>query len=339
MAVVAIFVFIVAYVFLPFLTPLVLAGAVSVIIYPVYRFLRGEHPKNLRKNLSAFITVLVAVVLIVVPSFLLVSNMYSETQTLYGLLTDEQNRGEVITLLNDTSQKLSDLAFGAFPAYSFDSLNLTEYIKSALEWTFSNLDSVFTGIAHVVAYVVVFLLALFYFLRDGKELKRRLLNWNSVLENNEVFITRTVVRSIRSVFAGSIAVSIIDGILIGLGLLVFGIPAPSLWGTIAAVAALIPSLGTSLVILPSVGYLLLTHNYAYAVGLFVWCYLAVFIVDHTFGPYLMNRGMKIHPFLILLSVLGGIILFGPIGLFLGPVILAIMIALIEVYRVTFANKK
>ncbi len=322
----------------PFLTPLVLAIAAAVIVYPVYsgihRFLGTGPFKN---TIAALITVILTLVVILVPLFFLAGSVYSEVQTLYGMLIDEANRSQVIDALNTPWKSLSSMVFGVLPQHSFDSLNITEYLKSILEWVFSNLDNVFSSLAKVVAYSVVFLLALFYFLRDGEMIKKRFISWSPLLDANDAYITQTFKKAIRSVLAGTLAVSLIDGVSIGLSFLTFGIPAPALWGTVAAIAALVPGFGTSLVVLPAVAYLVFTGSYVYAAGLLVWGYATIFIVDHILGPSLVNRGIHIHPFLILLSVLGGLLVFGIVGFVMGPLILVFLITLLDIYKNSFVK--
>ncbi len=320
-------------IFLPFLTPLVLAAAAAVLAFPVYRsVLRMTGEGRFRKSLAAFTTVLLTLVVIIVPLFFLVGSIYGEIQTLYASLTDEGSRSHVIDVLNSFSQAFSNRIFGVLPAYSFDSLNVTDYLKTALLSIFANLDNIFTGLVGVAGYALVFLLAMFYFLRDGASLIRRVLSWSPQLNDNYVFVVRAFKRGIQSIFFGSLIVSVLEGVSTGLAFTVFGIPAPALWGTVAAVASLVPGIGTSLVVLPGVAYLIISGQYVYAAGLLIWGYAAIFVLDHILGPHLVNKGVNVHPFLVLLSVLGGLVTFGIIGLFMGPLILVLLVTLLDIYK-------
>jgi predicted PurR-regulated permease PerM len=323
---------------LPFLTPLIVAAAFAVILFPVYRIIKSnlkiEKP---RSNIAAFITVVLFMVVVIVPVFLIAGKIYSEIQTLYAILTDESGRSQVINNLNTISQSLSHRLFDLFPAYTFDSLNITEYFKSALEWIFSNLDRVFSGLAKVAGYAFVFMLALFYFLRDGRIILKNFISWSPLLDTHDKYITDTLKKAIKSVFAGTVVVSLIQGLLTGVGFALFGIPAPAVWGSIAAVAAFIPGIGTSLVLIPGVIYLGAFHGYGPAIGLLIWGIIAVGLVDNILGPYLINRGIQVHQFLILISVLGGLVVFGVVGFLLGPLILALLFALLEIYRHSFSG--
>ncbi|MFA6601898.1 MAG: AI-2E family transporter [Candidatus Paceibacterota bacterium] len=326
------------FIFLPFLTPIVLGIAVSVIAYPIYRRLSVWFgTSTFTDSLAALLTVIILIAVIIIPLFFLAGQIYSEVQSLYGILTDESGRSQVITSLNNLSQGVSDHLFNIFPAYSFDSLNITEYLKNVLVWVFSNLDKVFTGVATVAAFIFVFLLSVFYFLRDGAMIKRKFVSWSPLLDRHDEYITITLKKAVLSVFGGTIVVCLIQGFLTGLGFYVFGITAPALWGAVASIAAFIPGLGTALVLVPGVVYLVIVGQYSYALGLALWGLVAVGLIDNLLGPHLVNKGVHIHPFLILISVLGGIVTFGPIGFVLGPLILAFLFALLEIYRTSFAD--
>lgn len=327
------------FIFWPFLTPIILGATTAVVAYPLYRrlckiFTKGKD----RSNLAALATAVFVLILVLAPMFFLVGNVYSEIQSLYATLTDEGSRSEIIIQLNALSQSLSDALFGVFPAYSFDSLNITEYLKRILEWAFSNLDKIFGGLAIVAGYSFVFLLSLFYFLRDGAVFKKHFVSWSPLLDAHDEYVTGTLKRAILSIFVGALSVSVIQGVLTGIGFTIFGIPAPSIWGSIAAVASLVPGLGTSLVVVPGIIYLVVTGQYLYGIGLAIWGVFAVGLVDNFLGPHLLKRGIDVHPFLILISVLGGIATFGAIGFVLGPLVLALLFALLELYKTSFGRE-
>lgn len=318
---------------LPFLTPVVLALALAVIFGPIHRFvLRTLFKNNERSNIAAFIIVILIAVIVLIPSILIVGKLYTEVQDMYYFLTEESGRSGIITLLNQTAQWLSHAFFDLYPAYSFDNLNITEYLQAGLEWAFSNLDTLFTGLSKVVLGIFIGLLALFYFLRDGKELKKQIISLSPLMDTDDERIFKRLEQAVYSIFAGSLIVGVIQGILTGIGFSIFGVPNPAVWGSIAAIAALIPGIGTSLIVVPGVLYLFFTGSTGMAIGLLLWGMLAVGLIDNILGPILINKGIKIHPFLILLSVLGGLIFFGAIGFILGPLILAFLFALLEIYR-------
>ena len=322
-----------SFMFLPFLTPIVLAAALSVIFGKSHSWIRRTFFRNTeRSSIAALVTVIIVIGVVFVPTLLVMGKIYTEVQTVYSFLIDETNRSQVINLLNNAADTISSLFSGFYPSYSFDSLNITSVFARVLEWIFTNLDTVFTSVSKVAMGTFIMVLALFYFLRDGRELKRQIISISPLVDMDDERIMKKMEQAVYSIFAGSIIVALVQGVLTGIGFTIFGVPNPALWGSIASVAALIPGVGTALVVVPGILYLFFTGSTGYAIGLLVWGILAVSLIDNFLGPILVNRGVKIHPFLILLSVLGGLIFFGPVGFLLGPIVLAFLFALLDIYR-------
>jgi predicted PurR-regulated permease PerM len=113
---------------------------------------------------------------------------------------------------------------------------------------------------------------------------------------------------------------------------VVGIDRAVLLGGLVAIGAMIPGVGTGVVMLPVVLFLFFSGSLIPAIALLIWSVLAVGLVDNFAGPYLMSRGNNMHPFIILLSVLGGLSLFGPIGFLVGPVVVTLFLVLLEIYN-------
>jgi predicted PurR-regulated permease PerM len=128
-------------------------------------------------------------------------------------------------------------------------------------------------------------------------------------------------------------------VLTAFGLWLFGFDRAVLWGLVAAFGALIPGVGTMIVFVPALIYLAFSGMYVQFVGVAVWGAVAVGLIDNFLGPYLMSRGNSMHPFLILLSVLGGIATFGPIGFIVGPVIMSLFKVLLELYSIHLSDQK
>jgi predicted PurR-regulated permease PerM len=320
-------------IFLPFLTPLVFAVSLAVIFSPVYRsILRTIFPKKDKSTTAAFITLVIVAVIVIIPAFFVFTKMYAEVQDMYYFLTEEGSRSTVITALNHLSSIASKAMFNVIPAVDFSSFNITDYMKQGLEWGFGHLDTIFDGAGRILVAIFITFFALFYFLRDGRDLKKQIILLSPLTDTDDEHILKKLEQAVYSIVAGSLVVSVLQGIMTGIGFAIFGIPEPAVWGSIAAIAALVPGGGTSLVLIPGILYLFFTGNTWNAAGLLVWGIVAVSFIDNFLGPIIVNRGIKIHPFLILLSVLGGIAFFGLSGFILGPLVLAFLFALLEIYK-------
>jgi predicted PurR-regulated permease PerM len=321
------------FIFYPYLTSLLLALVFSVIFRPLHRWVSKIFSKgNQASSVSTSITLLILAILVITPLIFLGKQIYVESEHLYYSLTEEDQRSEIIHTLNTLSQSFSEKLFNVFPAYNFDSLNITTYVQNFLEWSFANLDTIFSSVSKLALQILIMLFASFYLLRDGGKLKQHLISLSPLEDGHDEKIISKIRQAIRSVVTGSLVVSLIQGILTGLGFWVFGVPNPALWGSFAVVSALIPGIGTSLILIPGILYLFFASTQLHAIGLLIWGVVAVGLIDNYLGPILVNRGVKIHPFLILLSVMGGLVFFGPIGFIAGPLIIALLFALLEIYN-------
>ncbi len=320
-------------IFYSYLTSLLLAVVLSVIFRPLHRWVSKIFSGgNQANSFSSFITILIVTVLVITPLIFLAKQIYFESQNLYYGLTDEGSRSGLIQGLNAFSASLSNKLYGIFPAYNFDDFNITRYVQNTLEWAFANLDTIFSSFVKFGFEIFIMLFALFYMLRDGGKLKRDTILLSPLSDDYDEKIFSKLRQAIRSVVVGSLAVSLIQGIITGIGFYIFGVPNPSLWGSAAVITALIPGIGTSIVVVPGILYLFFTSTHLYALGLLIWSVLSITFVDNYIGPMLVNRGVNVHPFLILLSVMGGLAYFGPIGYIAGPLIVALLFALLEIYK-------
>jgi predicted PurR-regulated permease PerM len=195
-----------------------------------------------------------------------------------------------------------------------------------------NLGTIFAGVGQALLGFFLGLMAFYYLLKDGKKLTRAVVALSPLPDAYDEEILNKLAQAVNSVVKGSLVIAAIQGVLTGTGLMIFNVPNPALWGSVAAVAALIPGIGTSLVLLPAIVYLFLTGPIGSAIGLFVWGVIIVGLVDNVLGPKLIGQKVAVHPFLILLAVIGGLGFFGPIGFLFGPLVLSLLFALIEIYR-------
>ena len=129
-----------------------------------------------------------------------------------------------------------------------------------------------------------------------------------------------------------IVVPVVQGILAGIGFMIFGVPSPFVWGTGVILAATVPILGSPLAWIPACVYLFVHGSTGAAVGLFLFCLVLVSGSDNVVKPLLLRGTARIHPLLGFLSILGGVIAFGVFGFLIGPVVLSLVISAIRIYK-------
>lgn len=314
------------FIFRPFIYTLILAGVVAVVFDSIHtkisKITRGKG------NLSALIATLFVLLVVILPIGYIGAQILQETSQLYTSIVGNDVNGNVSIRVSNGLQAF----LRSLPVPIELSSDFNQYIRQSLNFLLSNLGPLFTNVTKVIVNIFIFLLALFYLFKDGEKLKAMLVEFSPLQDIHDEKILNKVVVAINSVIKGSLFIAIIQGVLTALGFYIFGVPNYTLWGTVAIVAALIPSFGTSLVFIPAVIYLYFTSNIVSVFGLIAWGIAAVGLIDNFLGPKLVGRGILIHPFLILLSIVGGMILFGPLGFLLGPVVLSLSFVLLDIHN-------
>jgi predicted PurR-regulated permease PerM len=185
--------------------------------------------------------------------------------------------------------------------------------------------------ANIITSLFIFLIGLFYLLKDGVRLKSLVMRLSPLSDRNETVLFAKLIVAINSVVKGALLIALIQGIAVTVGLLLFGVPNPFLWGSLAVVAALIPAVGTSLILIPAILYLFFSGQTLAGFGLAIWGLLGVGLIDNFFSPRILGKGMKMHPLITFLSTMGGLAYFGLPGFLLGPLFVSVLFALIEIY--------
>lgn len=307
----------------PFFAAIAIAAIVVTVSYPFYLEVLAQMPRT-NRTLASIVTTFLIGVLVLAPLSFLGYLIFIQAADFYTALSG----GEAIAL-DRISGEVENVVQRFAPGFSLD---VTGYIEQGARWVTNNLGAIFAGTLSTIFLLFIAILGIFYFFRDGEGFVKTLIRVSPLPDSEDVHILKKLARSVRSVILGTLSVAGIQGVLTAAGFAVFGISQPILWGAVAAIGALIPGIGTSIVFIPAVAFLALEGSYGAAIGLAAWGMIAVGMVDNLLGPYLMSRGVVLHPFFVLLAVLGGIAFFGPIGLIIGPVVLSLLVVLLELYK-------
>jgi predicted PurR-regulated permease PerM len=139
-------------------------------------------------------------------------------------------------------------------------------------------------------------------------------------------------RTVKGVLLAMVAVPLAQGLVASIGFVIFGVPAPVLWGVVVVLAALVPILGSPLGWIPAVGYLFLNGEPWQWIGMLLWGVLGISGIDNVVKPLVLREAASIHPMLGFLSILGGLMAFGPMGFLVGPVVLSLVLSAVRIYR-------
>lgn len=316
----------------PYLTALFLALVFGILFAPVhhgYRKILKHH-----ENASAFLTVVTALIVVLIPVTYLVVMMSKEVFALYASLSSPSGAGFDIDAYTNM---IEGYVRPYVPGFQLN-IDITAYLKTVLSWLINNLNLFFSSVITWILEAFVLVVAMFFLYRDGKRLHDFAVKWSPLADDYDETIIGKLEVAVTSVVKGSLVTAFIQGALVSMGFEFFGIANPVLWGVIAAIAALLPLVGTGMVVLPAAAYFCFEHHYGAAIGLTLWWGISVNLVEHGLKPMLLQRDMGIHPFVILLSVLGGLAFFGPIGFIAGPIVLAFFFALLDIYPAVVAGR-
>lgn len=324
----------------PFLTAITWAVILAVLVYPLYGLLlrrwRG------RATSAALVVVLLIALLVILPGFELAWFLADEATSLVksvrSLLTED---GKQEWLAKPWVQHLVgwwDLV--AFRLMDFK-INWKEALVQGAQASSAVIVSRVTGVAqNLLLFTINFVVALvtlFFLLRDGAEFLQKLQHLLPMDREHQQRLFKNIVDAVLAVIHGSLVVAMVQGLLAGLAFWILGVPFAVLWGVVTAFVALLPVGGSTLVSIPAVIYLFLQNEPIRAIILLVWALGVVGTIDNVLKPLLIGNRLGLPVLFLFFGILGGIALFGPVGIVLGPTIFALLRALLDLYLEEYAG--
>lgn len=317
---------------LPYYGALFWAVVLAVVFGPVQQRLALR--MGGRGNMSALLTLVICLLVAVLPVIVITGMLVQEGGSIYQRLeSGELDIGMYVAQLKDMLPPFLQRLLDSVGMGNFD--DLRERIASAAleasQFLATKAFDIGQGTFQFVVGFFVMLYLLFFFLRDGPELTRKLRMAIPLgtMEKRRLQIKFT--RVVRATVKGNIVVAIIQGAVGGLIFLLLGIPSPLLWGVLMAFMSLLPAVGSSIVWAPIAAYLLLSGSFWRGLVL-VFCGIFVIgLVDNVLRPLLIGKDTKMPDYLVLISTLGGLTVFGLNGFVIGPLIAALFIATWDLY--------
>ncbi|WP_019675776.1 AI-2E family transporter [Arsukibacterium perlucidum] len=323
----------------PFIGPVVLAFVLSLLCFPVHQRVARKFPN--KPNLASTITCSLLVVVILVPAALVLMAIVQQSiafaKQSYQWVEDG-GAGELLQqpFIKNSVERLND--FLPVADFSIGGIidRLTEF---ALGFSTELLDISTTVLGDVTGIIVSFFLmlfVLFFLLRDHKKIIESLF-WILPLARSQEEKLLTEANTVaRSAVFGTFLTALAQGVAGGIGMAIVGMPG-LFWGTMMVFASLIPLVGAALIWVPASLYLLLTGDWPWALFLTLWGAILVGSIDNFLRPVLMQGTSNMSTLVLFLSLIGGLQLFGVIGLIYGPIIFALTHVLIKLYTIEFSD--
>jgi len=322
----------------PFLTSIIAGCILAFVFYPLYHWMQ----KRIRyKGLAAFITAVIILLLVTVPTIMLFNTLTKESHYLYIRAKQQLSVGELIdsrcyedtficNTINNVNRLLRDEAIKNY---------LVGLLNDVLGFLSKKISSIIFSLPKIILHLMVVLFTCYYVLKDGKDVLKRIEKVAPLKVHHQEQIIKQFGDVTSAIIYGTFLVALIQGALGAFGFWLFGIKSFIWWGIVMTFFAVIPFIGTWVVWLPAStflglsGYLQSETGLIWrGVGLFFFGLLIISTIDNILKPIIVAERARVHPLLVLIGILGGLFAFGLIGFILGPLILALLQTLLQIYE-------
>jgi predicted PurR-regulated permease PerM len=325
----------------PFLIAIILALTLVSLFYPNYRHLNRKLKG--RAGLSSLLMCSVITFLIIIPSFLFFLALFNELNVAYqgfrDALDSQSEQEEYMTdspVLREALEEINRYL-------GVDGRNLRATFSTAVDrlirYLLAHYSAILGGIGVFLFNFFIMVFSMFFFFRDGHRLLNELKRLIPLAPAYEDMLINKLKEVIYATFFGILATAACQGVAGGLIFLALGFSNPVLWGTATAVFSLVPLVGTAVVWVPMAVYLLLTGSIVKGLALLVLGALVIGLVDNLVRPIIIEgKSEGMHVLLVFFGLAGGLALFGPPGLILGPLVAALLVAFVDIYKIEFRDE-
>ena len=318
-----------------FLMAIFMAGLFSAIVAPAHRLLTRK--LGGRENLASILTVLGIVLLVLIPLSAIITlivaqaisigqsvtpwvqSFINEPTSLTAYLEKIPYYQEILPYRDIIVQKAGEMV-GSVSTFLIDSLSSVTKVT---------IDAVFSS--------VIMLYVMFYFLTMGEVLLHKILFFLPLDDFNERRLLNRFTSVTRATIKGTVIIGIMQGTICGVAFAIVGIEGPVFWGSLMAVMSIIPAFGTAIIWFPALIILVLSGNFTGALILLIVCGLVAGNLDNLVRPRLVGKDTEMHDLFVLFGTLGGLSMFGLLGIIIGPLVAALFNTVWEIYGDVFKN--
>lgn len=318
-----------------FLMAIFMAGLFSAMVMPAHHLLTKK--LGGRETLASILTILAIILLVLIPLTVLIALVVTQaiaigqsvTPWVQGFINQPTTMTtylekipyyqEILPYRDLIIQKAGELV-GTVSRFLIDSLS---------SFTKITVDAIFSSI--IMLYVM------FYFLTMGDLLLQKILFFLPLDDLNEQRLLYRFTSVTRATIKGTLIIGIIQGTVCGIAFAIAGIDGPVFWGTLMAVMSIVPAFGTAIIWFPALLILALAGNFTGVIVLAVLCGAVAGNLDNIVRPRLVGKDTEMHDLFVLFGTLGGLSMFGLLGIIIGPIVAALFITIWEIYGVVFKN--
>ena len=325
--------------FWTYISAIVLALLIASAFYPLYSWVRKGLFRGNERSASLFMSLFILLVL-VIPVGGFVGTLSNEAFDFYNRTKDSVSLKKIQEALEGDSiwarriKKAVKLSGIELNPKAIEGL-ATSIGKNVGLFLSKQLGAIASNLLSFLIHFFLMMLVIYYLFRDGPRLKDYISGLLPFPVGQQELVVNKFREMGRAVIFGNGLSGIIQGVLGGLGFAVFGLGSPFLWGTLIAFMAFLPIIGASIVFIPATAIFLVQGEVGIAIGYLAYnaCYSA--IMEYLVKPQLLGKGLHMNSLLVFIGILGGIKLFGILGIIYGPLIITIFFTLAEIYRLEY----
>jgi predicted PurR-regulated permease PerM len=319
----------------PFVSTIILAATVTGIFLPVYRYFE----RKLKPVIASLITCVVVFVVLFIPIVSFVGILSKEAYDLYLMARDAVLVNQVDSLLQSSHfiERINHYLARFNLELTGDQINqaITEIGRNVGLFLFDQSRAITSNVLKFLVNFFFMLLIIFYLLIDQQRLLSFIFDLSPLPDEQDKKLFHKFKDMAGAILIGNGLAGIIQGILGGAVFAVFGLRSPFLWGVVMTLLAFLPILGIGLVIMPAAAFLLLNGRIAAGIFFIVFYIVLSGGVEYILKPKLVGKRVQMHTLLVFLSIIGGLKLFGILGIIYGPLIVTAFLTLTDIYHTSY----
>lgn len=321
----------------PFSSALLWAAILAIALAPLYRAV-VQAVKG-RKGLAAGIMTAGALLIVIGPAVALLVVLAGQAVDIYQWASELIRSGKLAEVWDRLAIPLLDRLAGLPLLQGIDVKGmLIKGVSELSSGMASGLGAALRDTLLLVVSLLIMILSLFFFFRDGESYYTSVTGLLPFTPEQQKAIARKFQDTFRAVINGVFLIALLQGIMTGVGLALFKVPFPVFWGFLAAILALLPVGGAALVWIPGAVYLYATGSGLSSILLAVWGMVFVSLPDNFLKPLIIGKKAKIPTFLLFIGILGGLKVYGFLGILAGPLVVTLLTAFVQIYREEFMKK-
>lgn len=321
----------------PYSAALLWAAIITLALHPLHK--RVLRLTKSRKGLAALVMTAITLLLVVGPAITILAVCATQAVDLYQSVSQGVQSGRFLELWNSTSASFSE-RLQSIPLLS--GLDVRSLVMKSIGEISSSLASQIGPLLKITLVVIidlsVMLIAVFFFFRDGESYYQSVMDMLPFSPLHKQSMSRRVHDTFMAVINGVFLIALLQGLMTGIGFALFGIPFSMFWGLIAAALALLPVGGAALVWVPGALFLFLTGSKISSIAFFAWGLILVSLPDNFLKPLLIGKKARLPAFFLFIGVLGGLQVYGILGILFGPLVVTLLFVFVQIYREEYGER-